>query len=67
MEKETSKKELLSCHNVDLDEHDLSILIEALQTLLHHRVSTCDARDTPTMFQLLLLFKTLSKTETQPF
>lgn len=67
MKKEISDSNPLSCHNVDLDEHDLSILIESLQTLLHHRVSTCDSRDTPTMFQLLLLFKTLSKTEHQPF
>ena len=67
MKKETTTSNPLTCYNVDLDEHDLSILIEALQTLLHQRVSTCDSTFTSTMFHLLVLFKTLSNKNTQPF
>lgn len=67
MEKVTSEKEPLSCYKVELDEHDLSILIESLQTLLHHRVSCCNSSNTATMFRLLTYFKTLSDTELNPF
>lgn len=59
MKKETTSSYSLTCYNVELDEHDLSILIEALQTLLNHRVSTCDSTYTSTMFHLLVNFNTL--------
>lgn len=67
MEKENSKKEPLSCYKLELDEHELSIIIESLQTLLHHRVSCCNSANTATMFRLLSFFKTLSDTELNPF
>lgn len=67
MKKETSENDPLSCYKVELDEHELSILIESLQTLLHHRVSCCNSSETATMFRLLTFFKTLSDTALNPF
>lgn len=67
MKEETSEKNPLSCYKVELDEHELSILIESLQTLLHHRVSSCNSANTATMFRLLTFFKTLSDTKLNPF
>lgn len=67
MKKENVEFDKLSFVSVSLDSHDLVILIESLQTLLHHRVSDCDDNDVASMFHLLSYFKKLKNIVQGPF
>lgn len=53
--------------SVSLDSHNLSILIQALQTQLHQRVLDCDDKDVASMFHLLSYFNKLLNTLQGPF
>lgn len=65
--KENVEFDKLSFASVSLDSHDLSILIDALQTQLHHRVFDCDDKDVASMFHLLSYFKKLLNIVQGPF